>query len=301
MKFGYIYKITYLDNRSHLFNHYYFGMRVLKKSENIYDCNDKTYYHGSSSRANKEYWSFYSKHKKEIICWCDSIEELRQKEMEIIDLHINEELCINVQRGGSGNRFIGKTPDEIGDIKQRISYSLKQTYKEHPELLINMSNIRKGKPSGMKGKHHSEESKKKQSESRKHYIENGGTPWNKGKGKPKIKEESNGQRCSNFKGHHHTKESKLKLSIAHLGKQLSDEHKKKIGNALIGRKNGPLSEEHKKNLSLAHKGKPTWNKGQKGLVKHINNGIESKMVEINKLEEYLNNGWKLGRIYNRKK
>lgn len=104
-----------------------------------------------------------------------------------------------------------------------------------------------------------------------------------------------------WKGKHNSEETRKKSSIAHLGKQLSEEHKKKIGDAQRGIPKGPMSEEHKKNLSLAHKGKSTWNKGQKGLVKHINNGIESKMVKINKLEEYLNNGWKLGRIYNRKK
>lgn len=104
-----------------------------------------------------------------------------------------------------------------------------------------------------------------------------------------------------FKGKTASKETRLKQRLAKLGTKLSEEHKKKIGDSLRGRKNGPLSEEHKKKISLAHIGKQTWNKGKKRLVKHINNGTESKMVEIGQLEYYLNNGWKLGRIYKRRK
>ena len=63
----------------------------------------------------------------------------------------------------------------------------------------------------------------------------------------------------------HTKESKKKMSLAHKGKTLSEEHKKNVSLGMMGNKNGngdgwalkgiPLSEEHKKKISLAKTGK----------------------------------------------
>ena len=88
----------------------------------------------------------------------------------------------------------------------------------------------KGKPSPMKGKHHSEESKQKMKLAKlgKHYIN--------------ISLAKKGDKHPNF-GKHHSEETKRKLSLAHKGV--------------------PLSEEHKKNLSFAHIGLPIWNKGKK--------------------------------------
>lgn len=98
-----------------------------------------------------------------------------------------------------------------------------------------------------------------------------------------------------WKGKSPSKESREKMRKAKLGTKLSEEHKKKIGDALRGRKNKPLSEEHKKKLSLSHRGKSPSNKGQLGVLKWVNNGIESKMVQIDELEYYLNIGYKKGR------
>ena len=63
----------------------------------------------------------------------------------------------------------------------------------------------------------------------------------------------------------HTKESKKKMSLAHKGKTLSEEHKKNVSLGMMGNKNGngdgwalkgiPLSEEHKMNISRAKTGK----------------------------------------------
>lgn len=79
-----------------------------------------------------------------------------------------------------------------------------------------------------------------------------------------------------------------------------------------------FSDEHKKHLSESCKGRPAWNKGispseetKKKLSEHsdhrgeknpgygtkwMNNGVTNKRVKPDELHQYLNNGWKLGRI-----
>ena len=88
----------------------------------------------------------------------------------------------------------------------------------------------KGKPGTFTGKHHSEETKKKMSES------------NKGK-------------------HIFSEEQKKKMSEARKGKKLgpcSEEHKRKIGEASKGKH---LSEETRRKLSVVRKGKHWFNNG----------------------------------------
>lgn len=63
MKYGYIYIIYFTDPKSDLYNHYYIGRKKYRKNESLTDPNGSRYYHGSSSRAKKEYWPFYSLHE----------------------------------------------------------------------------------------------------------------------------------------------------------------------------------------------------------------------------------------------
>lgn len=104
------------------------------------------------------------------------------------------------------------------------------------------------------------------------------------------------------KGKTASKESRQKMREAKLGTKLTEEHKAKISASLKGKKHGPFSEEHKRKISNAKRGKEPCNKGQLGVLKWVNNGIESKMVNINELEYYLKLGYKKGRgtTYNRK-
>ena len=76
----------------------------------------------------------------------------------------------------------------------------------------------KGEKHPWYGKHHTEEAKRKLSES--------------------------------LKGYKHSEDSKRKMSRAHKGKPLSENTKRKISESLKGRK---LSDEHRKNLSQAKK------------------------------------------------
>ena len=86
-----------------------------------------------------------------------------------------------------------------------------------------------------KGRRHSEETRKKLSETHK--------------GKP-----------SPNKGKHLSEEHKKKLSETHKGKQFSEEHKNKLSEANKGKH---FSEEHKKKISEAKKGKHWYNNGIK--------------------------------------
>jgi len=99
-----------------------------------------------------------------------------------------------------------------------------------------------GKPPANKGISRSDETKRKISEKNKGKHSNPSTEFKKGQ-------------VSAFKGKKHTEETKKKFSDQHTGKSLppfTEEHKKKISNALKGRK---ISEEQRKKISESRKGK----------------------------------------------
>ncbi len=56
-------------------------------------------------------------------------------------------------------------------------------------------------------------------------------------------------------GYKHTFETRRKMSTAKKGKILSKEHRRKLSEALRGRKKLPFSEEHRKNISKARRGR----------------------------------------------
>jgi hypothetical protein len=91
----------------------------------------------------------------------------------------------------------------------------------------------------------------------------------------------------NNKGRVHTKESRLNMSLAHRGKKLSAENKRKIGEANKG-KHGK-TEEWKKKMSVARSGSknpmygktgdkhPMWKGGVTPVHNKIRSSIESKL------------------------
>ena len=100
-----------------------------------------------------------------------------------------------------------------------------------------------GEKNPMFGKHHSDKSKQKM--------------------RTRLHGQRNGTNNS-FYGRHHTEETKNKLRIANVGKTLSDEHKKKISQAL----SDPILKEHmRRAISEAQKG-AFW----------VTNGIENKFL-----------------------
>lgn len=176
MKYGYIYKITYTDKRSHLCNHFYYGRHKLWKNESLLDPNCPHYYHGSSTIAYKYYWPYYSSHTKEIICWADNAQELNTLEYDIINKHINDPLCINVADGGWG----GKTGEVSEETRKKLSeakkgkptWSLGKKFSDKHKQNISIyhwdtsgeNNPMYGKTHPMKGKHFSENVRKHMAE-----------------------------------------------------------------------------------------------------------------------------------------
>ena len=96
------------------------------------------------------------------------------------------------------------------------------------------------------------------------------------------------------------------------GKKLSDEYRKKLSDAHKGQKAWnkgiPGSETMKQKVSCANKGKPAWNKGIKTPEKlkkqiseslknrvWVNNGTHRTLIHKEELQNYLDNGYIMGR------
>jgi group I intron endonuclease len=96
--------------------------------------------------------------------------------------------------------------------------SKKKMSESHMGKAIGKDNPMYGKPGAVLGRKHTEEEKRKISESKKGKIS-----WNKGKKLPQFSGEN-----APFYGKHHTKEAKEKLSKAHIGIKASEGTKLKM-------------------------------------------------------------------------
>lgn len=116
-------------------------------------------------------------------------------------------------------------------------------------------------------------------------------------------------------GKHRSDETKRKISIAHIGKKVCDktykllleyskkpksiEHRKKIGDAQRGNKSihfgVPLSDEHKRKVGNSLKEYYSKHESSNKNTKWITNGHISKKIRIG---DELPNGWRYGRVYN---
>jgi len=132
----------------------------------------------------------------------------------------------------------------------------------------NVNRTLRGENNGFYGKHHSEESRRIMSQNNARFM----------------------------LGKHHSQETKLKIGLGNKGKIISEDTKKKLSenaanNPNYGMRGKHLSEESKKKISDANKGK---SKPFRGMV-YITNDITSIRVNKEHLDDYLNNGWRLGR------
>ena len=138
---------------------------------------------------------------------------------------------------------------------------------------INVYNVADGGDGGRiraAGWHHTEESKKKMSESQKKIVHKRNVYHHSEETKQKIGAANSGTNNGMF-GQHHTEETKLQIS-------------NKLHTIRLGTKH---SEETKKKMSESHKGifKNRLSINKDGIVKYIQEA---------ELEYYLSNGWKRG-------
>jgi len=145
-KFYYTYKITLL--KGSLAGHYYYGQH---RTSNLNDG------YAGSGKIIKKYYDKYGKiehqtYIKEIIAFYDNADELNEAEDNLIgDKWKNDEMCLNLTRGGVREYF--KPTSE--ETKQKLREAAKKQF----ENCTDFSPFQK-----FKGKHHSEETKKRISE-----------------------------------------------------------------------------------------------------------------------------------------
>lgn len=138
----YIYKIT--CTAGSFKNHYYIGQH---KTANLDDG-----YKGSGVKIQSYYKKYPNDYKKEILCWCDSEEDMNVKEdFYVGDLYATDPMCLNLKAGG-GNR-----PGYSDETRKKIS---ENSASRRPE-------VRKKISEGNKGKYVSKETRKKLSDATK--------------------------------------------------------------------------------------------------------------------------------------
>ena len=245
---GYIYLITDTTN----------GMKYTGKHHYHIEGQLDPNYHGSGTIIKNIYKKRPETLKEEYIKTCYSEEEMCSDEQYYIKVF--KTLWpngYNLTEGGDG----GEIPCE--EIRKKISLKLKGRTPHNKGKHLS-EETRKKISAANKSRHLSEESRKKMfgSNKGKHFSEEHKRKIsNSLKGKPKSEEQKKklsenmkgkmlGEKNPMF-GKHHTEESKKK--ICESKKNISDETRRKISNANKGRtspnKGKPMSEEQKKKLS----------------------------------------------------
>lgn len=234
-------------------------------------------YKGSGSRI-KEAFAKYG--KENFICYplyeFDTEAEAFAKEKELV----TEELvanpnCYNMQVGGDGTtagaKFLIKGDHKVrvlpGEIQKYLDAGYVPWKRPHSEeTKKKMSESHKGMPGTMKGRHHSEESKKKISEA--------------------------------GKGRKHTEEWKQMMHDRFVGKPRDPELMKRIA-ATKKAKGIKMSEEARQKMSEAHKGKPAWNRGKKATTQNlywVNDKQINRRVSEEERDRLISEGWSSGKI-----
>ena len=150
---------------------------------------------------------------------------------------LSEEWKKHISEGGKGKRRSEETKKKLSEAgkkrchseetKRKIAEAARNMTEEHKRKIAEAA---KGRPSPMKGKHHTEETKKKLSDlnkGKRHSEESYKRAAEKLKGRPAWN-----------KGKHHTEEAKRKISEAGKGRHFSEDHKRKIGESNRGKLKG---------------------------------------------------------------
>lgn len=76
-----------------------------------------------------------------------------------------------------------------------------------------------------------------------------------------------------------TDEHRKRLSESHKGYVMPEEQKRKISDALKGKKKPKFTEEHRKNISISHKGKPNPKNSEHLKGRHLSEEQKKKIAE----------------------
>lgn len=307
-KYHYTYRITNIKENKH-----YYGVRSSKDDPKL-DLGIKYF----SSSSNKEFIKEQKENKDifkyKIIKIFETREEAVELEMFLhnkYDVGVNENFYNKVKQTSTGF-------DTTGKAVYINEFGLSEFLYVNEAKKRGLKGFSAGYPSHLKGKKLSSEHRLKLSESHKgDKNHNYGIPKtdeikqkisNSNKGKI-ITDDSRQKLSESQKGKIMPVETREKISIALSGRVRTEEHCKNISNGKKGKKYSP---EACANMSAGQKGKHVWNKGLTNMQSHseetknilsahfsntkwINNNVISKRILEVELEQYLNNGWLLGR------
>lgn len=165
------------------------------------------------------------------------------------------------------------------DKAYKINKSSRQFAREKKQMLEALSKSQKGRIKINNGKH----TKCIKPDDLQQYLSNGyviGTlqiPWNKGR---------HDLPPSWISGKHHTLETRVKISVKCKDIKMPNSMKQKTRNRMLGNKQCCGRKRH--DYELKHFSESMQNRIR------INNGINNKFVKKTDLQQYLNNGWKIG-------
>jgi hypothetical protein len=268
MTYYYIYKITLLKGR--LKNHYYYGQHRTKRLQ------DK--YIGSGIKI-KDYFKKYKAiegetYIKEIIKFCNNIEELNKAEYEIIgDKYETDKMCLNLKAGGCQAELSSESRNKMREKANKKW--------EDPEFHKIYSNA-------AKKRYEDPEERMKVSQSQKKRYED---PEERRKNKEAQKKSWDNP------------EKRRKASETHKKRFEDPEEREKARRAAKKRTENPEWVKHQRESQTGKKRSVITRKRQseslKGILigtKYVNNGIKERKVKGEELQKLLNEGYVYGRL-----
>lgn len=223
--------------------------------------------------------------KKTILATFKTEEEAYEYERSIITLkEVQDPDCYNVILGGHGGTE-GAVCLVRGNEFTKVAKELVETYEKNgwvrgvPEdLKLKRREYRTGVPSGAKGTHRSQEWKDKYSAG---YRERG----------LKLAESRRGSKHTEEWKEQHSAQLKGRPNLKNRGRKLSEEVKQRMSESHRGVSKGPVSEEVKNKI------RDTLKQRLKDHPRvRINNGTVGKLIEVDRLDEYLAQGWVRGKL-----
>jgi hypothetical protein len=211
------------------------------------DTKNRSSYYGSGLLIKRAIKKFGKENfKKEILEYCNTKEELNEREVFWIKKLNSKENGYNICGGGQGQN--------TEEVKEKFSKN------------------RTGINNTMYGKNHTDDVKKFISDINK------GRKWSEDR-----KESARDYMLNRNFSEEKKQEISKKISEKLKGRPKSDEHKQKLSKANLGktspRKGAKMSEESKKKLSESTKGRTPWNKGRSWSEEEkmkISEGIKNK-------------------------